>query len=105
MANQADPGSSPTSFANEDKNSIATKQKTIFFKIYGLAEEALRKIWTDQTSPFPKQSSQGNQYIMVLTESDSSVILVEPMKTDKQEKWSKPIKPLSIVSMPPASSP
>ncbi len=43
-------------------------------------EEALRKIWTDQTGRFPKQSSQGNQYIMVLTKSDSSAILVEPMK-------------------------
>jgi hypothetical protein len=65
---------------DNDKNIIATKQKTIFFKVYDLAEEALRKIWTDQTGHFPKQSSQGNQYIMVLTKSDSLAILVELMK-------------------------
>ncbi len=66
---------------DEDKNIFATKQKTIVFKVYGLAEEALRKIWTNQSSRFPKQSSHGKQYIMVLTKSGSSAILVQPMKT------------------------
>jgi hypothetical protein len=37
------------------ENIIATKQKTIFFKAYNIAEEALRKIWTNQTGRFPKQ--------------------------------------------------
>ena len=58
----------------------ATKEKTIFHKVYDLEEEATHKIWTDQTGRFPKMSSRGSQYIMVLTESDSSAILVEPMK-------------------------
>ena len=57
-----------------------TKEKTIFHKVYDLEEEATHKIWTDQTGRFPKMSSRGSQYIMVLTESDSSAILVEPMK-------------------------
>jgi hypothetical protein len=65
---------------HKDKNIITTKQKSIFFKVYNLEEEALRKIWTNQTGRFPKQSNRGNQYIMVLTKSDSSAILVEPMK-------------------------
>ncbi len=65
---------------DNDENIIATKQKTIFFKVYDLAEEALRKIWTNQTGRFPKQSSCGNQYIIVLTKSDSLAILVELMK-------------------------
>ena len=56
------------------------KEKTIFYTVYDLQEEATHKIWTDQTGRFPKQSSRGNQYIMVLTESDSSAILLEPMK-------------------------
>jgi hypothetical protein len=64
----------------DNNKNIATKQKTIFFKVYNLAEEALRKIWTNQTGHVPKQSSWGNQYITVLTESDSSAIFVEPMK-------------------------
>jgi hypothetical protein len=65
---------------DEDKNIIATEQKTIFFKVYNLEEEALCKIWSNQTGRFPMESSCGNQYIMVLTKSDSSAILVEPMK-------------------------
>jgi hypothetical protein len=56
------------------------KEKTIFYTVYDLQEETTHKIWTDQTGRFPKQSSRGNQYIMVLTESDSAAILVEPMK-------------------------
>ena len=43
-------------------------------------EEAAQKIYTDQPGRFPKKSSRGNQYIMVLTEVDSDAILVEPMK-------------------------
>ena len=39
-----------------------------------------RKIYSDQPGRFPKKSSHGNQYIMVLTEVDSDAILVEPMK-------------------------
>jgi len=43
-------------------------------------EEAAQKIYTDQPGRFPKKSSRGNQYIMVLTEVDSDAILVKPMK-------------------------
>jgi len=57
-----------------------TKEKMIFHTVYDLEEEATHKIWTDQTGRFPKKSSRGHQYIMVLTESDSTAILVEPMK-------------------------
>ena len=38
------------------------------------------KIYTNQPGRFPKKSLRGNQHIMVLTKSDSDVILVEPMK-------------------------
>ncbi len=37
-------------------------------------------MYTDQTGRFPKKSSRGNQYIMVLIEIDSNAILVEAMK-------------------------
>jgi hypothetical protein len=40
--------------------------------------KALLKIYT--TGRFPKKSSLGNQYVMVLVEIDSSAILVESMK-------------------------
>jgi len=56
------------------------KEKTIFYRVLDLADEATMKIYTNQPGRFPKKSLRGNQYIMVLTESDSDVILVEPMK-------------------------
>ena len=43
-------------------------------------DEALLKMYTDQTGHFPKKSSRGNQYIMVLVELYSNAILVEGMK-------------------------
>jgi hypothetical protein len=56
------------------------KEKTIFIHVVDIEDKATQKMWTDQTGQFPKKSSKGNQYIMVLTESDSDAILVEPMK-------------------------
>jgi hypothetical protein len=37
-------------------------------------------MYTDQTGRFPKKSSRGHQYIMVLIEINSNEILVEAMK-------------------------
>jgi hypothetical protein len=56
------------------------KKQTIFYRILDLEDAATQKIWTDQTGKFSKKSRKGNQYIMVLIESDSGVILVEAMK-------------------------
>jgi hypothetical protein len=56
------------------------KEKTIFFKILDMKDEATQIIWTDQPGRFPKKSSKGYQYMMVLTESESDTILVEAMK-------------------------
>ena len=48
--------------------------------MYMVEEEANKTVFTDQTGQFPKKSSQGNQYIMVLTHIDSNAILQESMK-------------------------
>ncbi len=56
------------------------KEKTISYRVLDLADEATQKNWSDQPGRFPKKSSKGNQYIMVLAESDNNVILVEIMK-------------------------
>jgi hypothetical protein len=37
-------------------------------------------MYTNQTGKFPKKSSHGYQYIMVLIEIDSNAILVKAMK-------------------------
>ena len=55
------------------------KQKDIYIKIIDTNEEEQWKIYTDQTGRFPRKSSRGNQYIMVLCEVDSNYIMVEPM--------------------------
>jgi hypothetical protein len=56
------------------------KEHDIFIKMYMVEEEANKTVFTDQTGQFPKKSSQGNQYIMVLTHIDSNAILQESMK-------------------------
>ncbi len=43
-------------------------------------DEALLKIYTNQTGHFPKKSCLGNQYVMVLVELNSSEILDKAMK-------------------------
>jgi hypothetical protein len=58
----------------------STKQKEAIIRTFGLSNEAKRLMYTDQTGRFPKKSSQGHQYIMVLIEIDSNAILVEAMK-------------------------
>jgi len=58
-----------------------TKERTIYYEIHDYDEFTKQsKVWTYQTGRFPKKSSRGNQYVMVLAESDSDAILAEPMK-------------------------
>ena len=56
------------------------KERTVFYRVLDMNEEAAQKIYTDQPGRFPKKSSRGNQYIMVLNEVDSDAILIELMK-------------------------
>jgi hypothetical protein len=49
-------------------------------RIFDLSDKAQLLMYTNQTGKFPKKSSKGNHYIMVLIEIDSSAILVEEMK-------------------------
>ena len=43
-------------------------------------------IFSDQTGKFPKRSRRGYKYIMVMVGIDSNAILVEPMKSRKDEE-------------------
>ena len=56
------------------------KYQDIMFQVLDTTDELAMRIYTDQTGRFPKRSSKGNQYIMVLCEIDSDAILVEPMR-------------------------
>jgi hypothetical protein len=53
------------------------KQKEAIIETYDLSNEAKRLMYTNQIGKFPKKSSRGYQYIMVLIEIDSNAILVE----------------------------
>ena len=45
-----------------------------------------KTMFSDQTGQFPTRSQQGNKYIMVMVEIDSNAILVEPMKSRKDDE-------------------
>ena len=57
-----------------------TKHKEAIIRIYDLSNKAECLMYTSQTGRFPKKSSRGHQYIMVLIEINSNAILVEAMK-------------------------
>jgi hypothetical protein len=72
---------------DNNKNAKAThlpgptiKQKEAIIKTYKLGDKAEHLMYTNQAGRFPKTSSQGHQYNMVLLEIDSNAILVEAMK-------------------------
>jgi hypothetical protein len=43
-------------------------------------------MFSDQTGQFPTCSQQGNKYIMVMVEINSNTILIEAMKSQKDEE-------------------
>ena len=66
---------------NNDKHQAPIpKEYDIFIKVIAIDEEGNAMIHSDQTGRFPKKSSRGNQYIMVLAHPNSNGILQEPMK-------------------------
>ena len=61
---------------------VGKKVQDIFIKTY----DERKTIFLDQTGQFPTRSQRGNKYIMVLVDIDSNAILVEPMKSQKDEE-------------------
>eukprot|EP00804_Cyclotella_cryptica_P026024 CCRYP_018185-RA/>CCRYP_018185-RA protein AED:0.33 eAED:0.35 QI:0/0/0/1/0/0/2/0/281 len=55
------------------------KECDIYTKVYDTRET----IFTNQTGKFPTRSQTGHQYIMIMVKIDSSAILVEPIKNQK----------------------
>jgi len=70
-----------------------TKERSIYYELHDYEEFTKQnKVWTDQTGRFPKKSCRGNQYIMVMAESDSDAILMEPMKNRKSQEMIRRIR-------------
>ncbi len=53
--------------------------------VYTKTYRVRKTMFSNQTGQFPTCSQQGNKYIMVMVEIDSNAILVEPMKSRKDE--------------------
>ena len=58
------------------------KVRDVYTETYRVRET----MFSDQTGQFPTRSQRGNKYIMVMVEIDSNAILVEPMKSRKDEE-------------------
>ena len=67
---------------SQEPNNLRTN--IIFATI--LTETDLRKSYSDQTGKFPVQSSRGYNYVMILYDYDSNVILSKPLKTRQASK-------------------
>ena len=81
------------------KNVCSTKAKTVPLETCDTSQlhgKKVRDVYTEtyrvhetmfsnQTGQFPTRSQQGNKYIMVMVEINSNAILVEPMKSRKDE--------------------
>ncbi len=61
------------------------KEKDVYFKVFDMKNQ----IYTDQTGAFPIRSRGGHRYLMVMLEIDSNAILVEPMKSRKDEEMQR----------------
>ncbi len=69
-------------FETSDATTLKGKKfRDIGIHIYNVRET----IFSDQTGKFPKRSQKGHKYIMVMIEIDSNAILVELMKSRKDE--------------------
>ena len=53
-------------------------------------------MFSNQTSQFLTRSQQGSKYSMVMVEIDSNAILVEPMKSRKDEEMIRAYNPLLL---------
>ena len=58
------------------------KARDVGIHVYNVRET----IFSDQTGKYPSRSQRGYKYIMVMVEIDSNAILVEPMKSRKDEE-------------------
>jgi hypothetical protein len=73
----------PTPLETCDTSQLHGKKvRDVYTKTYSVCET----MFSDQTGQFPTRLQRGNKYIMVLVEIDSNVILVEPMKSRKDEE-------------------
>ena len=68
------------------------KIHNVYVKVY----DAKETTFLDQTGLFPTRSKRGDKYIMVMVEVDSNAILVEPLKSCKDDELIRGYKSLLL---------
>jgi hypothetical protein len=68
------------------------KVRDVYTETYMVRET----MFSDQTGQFPTRSQRGSEYIMVMVEINSNTILVEPMKSRKDEEMIRAYNALLI---------
>jgi hypothetical protein len=83
--------SEPTTETDSDNKQAhpSPKRYDVFIKVFSAEEEGNATTFANQTGQYPKKSSKGNQYIMVLVHPDSNGILQEPMKNCMASKMTQ----------------
>ena len=64
----------------------ATLQEHKVRDVYTSVYEVRNTVFSDQIGQLPTRSQRGSKYIVVMVEIDSNVILVEPIKSRKDEE-------------------
>ena len=97
-----------TKAEEEEEESVSedrTKRKELVIKCIDLQEELKGKISSDQTGRFPYRSFKGNQYLMIIHESDSSAILYQPVRSkesgDNVKAWKEAMQQLNKCGIKP----
>ena len=73
----------PTPLETCDTSQLHGKKvRDVYTKTYSVHET----MFSDQTGQFSMRSQRGNKYVMVMVEIDINAILVEPMKSRKDEE-------------------
>ena len=82
--------------ANKDVEINESDGAVVAMAVYDLQEDLVSKMYTDQTGRFPVQSWRGYQYIMVLDEIKSNIIMVEPMQDRTTGEMSRAYKEMVL---------
>ena len=74
----------------------ATLQGHKELDVYTIVYEVRNTVFYDQTGQFPTLSQRGNKYIMVMVETDSNAIIIEPIKNRKDKELTQAYRAMML---------
>ncbi|KAL7532554.1 hypothetical protein ACHAWF_004177 [Thalassiosira exigua] len=63
---------------------VDKKEKNMYLKVYNV-QDLHHTVYSDKTRRFPYHFHSGNHYVIIMFEVDSSWVLIEAMKSKKDE--------------------